>query len=245
MNELFTAFSTGIIAFIATNIDDIVILLLFFSQVNANLNPWQIVAGQYLGFTTLIILSLPGFFGGMILPPKVIGLLGLIPIVMGINSLVNKESITEDVSPESTPSTTTTITDLFTPQVYSIAAITLANGGDNISVYVPLFANSNLTVFFIIICSFIILLGIWCYAAYRLTYQKNIADILTRYSNYLVPFVLIGIGTFIVLKSSALSLVKLVASCLCLMILLKNNSVAESKSELGDRYNQTIGEHDE
>ncbi len=225
MNEFITAISTGLIAFTATNIDDIVILLLFFSQINANLRPQHIVIGQYLGFTVLLILSLPGFFGGLILPPQWIGLLGLLPITIGISSLVNQE---EDAALEISLITETdeasTITRIFSPQIYSIAAITIANGSDNISVYIPLFASSNLGSFCIIISLFFLLLGLWCYAAYKLTHQRTIADFLTRYGNNLVPFVLMGLGAFIVLKSEALSLIKLVASCLCLMILVKNNA---------------------
>lgn len=68
MNELVTAITTGVAAFIATNIDDIVILTLFFAQVNATFCRRHIVVGQYLGFCTLLVVSLTGFFGGLIVP---------------------------------------------------------------------------------------------------------------------------------------------------------------------------------
>lgn len=235
MNELFTAFSTGIVAFIATNIDDIVILLLFFSQVNANFRPWQIVAGQYLGFTALILLSLPGFFGGIVLSPRWIGLLGLLPIIIGISTLVNREVTTEEFQPELTTLKPTTITEVFTPQVYAVAAVTIANGSDNVSVYLPLFANSNLVSFFVVIYSFFILLAVWCYVAYKLTYQKTIANILTRYGSQIIPFVLIGLGTFIILKSQALSLIKLAGTYLCLIVLLKKNEFSNEFEEKSNK----------
>ena len=222
MNELVSAISTGAVAFSATNIDDIVILLLFFSQINTIFRPRNIVFGQYLGFTILIILSLPGFFGGLIIPQHWIGLLGLLPIAIGISSLVNRqEDSLEEIIAETTQSEASTITSFFSPQTYSVAAVTIANGSDNISVYMPLFASSNLGSFLVIISLFFLLLGVWCYAAYKLTHQKTIADVLTRYGNNLVPFVLMGLGAFIVLKTEALSLIKLAASCLCLMILVK------------------------
>ncbi|MEH2197436.1 cadmium resistance transporter [Nostoc sp.] len=232
MNELVTAITTGAIAFIATNIDDIVILLLFFSRINANFRPRHIVAGQFLGFTVLLILSLPGLFGGLVLSKNWIGLLGLLPMSIGISSLVNREedsslevvAVTEEIEKS-------TINSFFSPQAYSVAAVTIANGSDNISVYVPLFASSNLESFVVIIGLFFLLLGIWCYAAYKLTNYGVIANVLTRYINNLVPFILIGLGAFIVLESQALSLIKLGASCLCLMILVKNN---ESADEIGE-----------
>ncbi|MEH2257757.1 cadmium resistance transporter [Nostoc sp.] len=232
MNELVTAITTGAIAFIATNIDDIVILLLFFSQINTNFRSRHIVAGQFLGFTVLLILSLPGLFGGLVLSKNWIGLLGLLPISIGISSLVNKE---EDSSKEIIAATEeaeiSTIPSFFSPQTYSVAAVTIANGSDNISVYIPLFASCNLESFLVIIGLFFLLLGVWCYVAYKLINNRVIAEVFTHYVNNLVPFVLIGLGTFIVLKSEALSPIKLAASSICLMILVKND---ESTNEIGE-----------
>ncbi len=227
-----TAISTGAITFIATNIDDIVILLLFFSQINSTFRPRHIVTGQFLGFTVLLILSLSGLFGGLVLSKSWIGLLGLLPIAIGISSLVNREEDSlEEVLEETPESQGTIITNLLSPPIYSVAAVTVANGSDNISVYVPLFASSNLESFAVTIVIFFLFLGIWCYAAYKLTNQKIIADVLTRYGNNLVPFVLIGLGVFIVLKSEALSLIKLAGSCFCLMILVKNNESTDEIEE--------------
>jgi cadmium resistance transport/sequestration family protein len=227
-----TAITTGAIAFIATNIDDIVILLLFFSQINPTFRSRHIVAGQFLGFTVLLILSLPGLFGGLVLSKSWIGLLGLLPIAIGISSLVNQEEdSSEEVLEETEQSEASIISNFLSPQTYSVAAVTVANGSDNISVYVPLFASSNLESFVVTIGIFFLLLGVWCYAAYKLTNYKIIASVLTRYGNNIVPFVLIGLGTFIVLKSEALSLIKLAASCFCLIILVKNNESADEIDE--------------
>ncbi len=66
INSLITAFTQGIIAFAATNIDDISILLLFFSQIDSNFCRRHIFIGQYLGFVAIILLSLPGFLGGLV-----------------------------------------------------------------------------------------------------------------------------------------------------------------------------------
>ncbi|MEH2173113.1 cadmium resistance transporter [Nostoc sp.] len=232
MSELVTEITTGAIAFIATNIDDIVILLLFFSQINANFRPRHIVAGQFLGFTVLLILSLSGLFGGLVLSKNWIGLLGLLPMSIGISSLVNQE---EDSSKEVLAATeeaeASTITSFLSPQAYSVAVVTIANGSDNISVYVPLFASCNLENFLVIIGLFFLLLGVWCYVAYKLINNRVLADVLTHYINNLVPFILIGLGVFIVLKSEALSPIKLAASGVCLMILVKNN---ESNDKIGE-----------
>ncbi|MBW4563922.1 MAG: cadmium resistance transporter [Mojavia pulchra JT2-VF2] len=223
MGDLITTLLVGISAFVATNIDDIVILLLLFSQVSSNFKCRHIVVGQYLGFTVLIIASLPGLFSGLIIPPNWIGLLGLIPMAMGISSLINQE---EDETQEAVVITAEyqdiNTTSLFNAQTYSVAAITIANGSDNVSVYVPLFGSSNLLNFIIIIGIFFILIALWCYLAYKLTDQIKIADTLIQYGSYIFPVVLIILGGVIILNTEALGLMKLAASCVCLVILLKN-----------------------
>ncbi|BFM40432.1 cadmium resistance transporter [Synechocystis sp. LKSZ1] len=205
MNELgfLTAIPTGISAFCATNLDDILILLLFFTQVNAGLRRRQIVAGQYLGFTALVLASLPGFIGRMLFPRPWIGLLGLVPILLGASRLLNQEDDDEEAENlslvEGKP-----FGGLLSPQTYGVAAITFANGGDNIGIYMPLFASSSWESLTIILSEFFVLVGIWCYAAYQLTKIKVLAENLTRYGNLLVPFVLIALGILILIDSHTL-----------------------------------------
>ncbi len=89
MSSILTAVITGITSFAATNIDDITVSMLLFSQTDARgFHPRDIVIGNYLGFTVLILACLPGLFGGLILPPPWIGLLGFIPLVVGIKQLL-------------------------------------------------------------------------------------------------------------------------------------------------------------
>ncbi|MBE9259592.1 cadmium resistance transporter [Dolichospermum sp. LEGE 00246] len=222
MEEFLTAIPTGITAFTATNLDDLVILTLLFSQVNSTFRRRHIVIGQYLGFCTLIVASMVGFLGGLILPSHWVGLLGLVPITIGINRLLNPES---DSSSETESEFELTHGSAFasfvSPQAYSVAAITIANGSDNVGIYMPLFSHTSFSSLLVIIAVFLLLVGVWCYVTYKLTCQRAIADILTRHGNNLVPFVLIGLGVFIIIDSASLTPIALVASCLCLVGLIK------------------------
>ena len=76
----------SIIAFVVTNLDDIFILILFFSD--RKLKHRNIIAGQFLGISTLIFVSFLGSFIGLIIDIKYVGLLGVIPIYIGIKSFV-------------------------------------------------------------------------------------------------------------------------------------------------------------
>ena len=229
MNELLTAISTGMTAFTATNLDDILILLLFFSQVNAVFRRRHIVFGQYLGFTALVFASLPGFFGRLIFPPDWIGMLGLLPIAIGLSRLLNPETDDSEAEAELEQSENSFFSSFLSPQTYSVAAVTVANGGDNIGIYVPLFASNTLESLAVILAVFFSMVGVWCYAAYRLIQMRAIADTLTRYGNQLVPFVLIGLGIAILVKSGTLasptlSIISLVGCAFCLITMSRGNA---------------------
>ena len=212
MSGLVSAISTGVTAFGATNIDDLVILTLFFSQINDTLRRWHIVIGQYLGFAALVIASLPGFFGGLILPRPWLGLLGLLPILIGIGCWFDSEKNEPDEVKVYTESSNRSIlANFINLQIYSVAAVTFANGTDNISIYLPLFASSSLESLLVIVGVFFTLVGFLCFAAYKLTHQPDIAKLLTRYGHNLLPLVLIGLGVFLVVESNILNQLTLLA----------------------------------
>lgn len=201
MNWLLTTLITGIISFIATNIDDIIILMLFFSKDNNKFHPRQIILGQYLGFTAIILLSLPGLFGGLLVPEAWLRLLGFLPILIGVKELIKKDENDEiQLIPTNTNQSRTPLLKFLSQETYSVAAVTLANGGDNIGIYVPLFASGTLVQFSIILGIFYIMIGLWCYVAFLLTRQPNLAKFLTHYGGKITPWVLIGLGIYILFK---------------------------------------------
>ncbi|MEY3299996.1 MAG: hypothetical protein RLZZ597_3256 [Cyanobacteriota bacterium] len=202
MDLLLTAFK-GAMAFTATNLDDIIILMLLFSQVGTVFRRRHIVAGQYLGFGALVLISLSGFFGSLLLPRPWIGLLGVLPIVIGLSQLL-AEADDEDSATDPLPESVAPGMSLLSPQTASVAAITIANGGDNVGIYMPMFASTDALGLGITLVVFFGLVGVWCGAAYRLTQVGAIAELLTRYGNYLVPFVLMGLGVLILIDSHTL-----------------------------------------
>ena len=215
MSEISTALTGALIAFVATNIDDIIILLLFFSQVDGNLRRQHIVVGQYLGFTFLIVASLPGYFGGLIVPREWIGFLGILPIAIGVKQLISREKDTTQVqtvnsdieNASASNSIVSFLSSILNPQTYKVAAVTVANGGDNISIYIPLFAGSKLASLFVTLAVFFFMVGVWCAIAYLLTRQPSIAYVLTRYGKHIVPFVLIGLGLLIMYERGTFGLI--------------------------------------
>ncbi len=199
--DVTTTIITAAVTFAATNIDDIVILTLFFSQVDQSFRPWHVVTGQLLGFSALIAISLIGYLTGLIIPHQVIGLLGFLPIFIGIRQWRKRNDVQENVAAAGISKS-----GAFSA-VTSVAAVTFANGGDNIGIYMPLFATSTQTELVITLVVFYVLVGVWCLTAYFLTRQPTVARVLTRYGHVIVPFVLIALGIFILIKSEAYTLI--------------------------------------
>jgi cadmium resistance transport/sequestration family protein len=194
MSRLLTTLATAVVAFASTNIDDIFVLTFFFSQTSRGFRSSHIVAGQYLGFTALIAISLVGFIGGRILPQAWVGLLGVVPVLVGIRRWIHRHDAPVHVKVSAAASTTT------------VAAVTFANGGDNIGIYTPLFASSDSRGLTTTLVTFYLLLGLWCFIGYAVTRHRAVGRVLVSYGHIVVPFVLVGLGIYIMAESGTLRL---------------------------------------
>ncbi|MEH1968325.1 cadmium resistance transporter [Nostoc sp.] len=209
MSWLISTLIIGISVAFATTFDDNLYLTAFFGKVNRSFRPKHIVIGEFLGFTALVCASLPGFFGGLIIPSTWIGLLGLLPIAIGISNFISREQQEETVQAVSVDLTPTTsgrqkkslFATIRDPQTYRVSAVTIANGGNNIGIYVPLFASSNLPSLGVILCVCYFTVGAWCLLSYNLTRNPLMTPVLTRYGRKIFPFVLIYLGLSILIKS--------------------------------------------
>jgi cadmium resistance transport/sequestration family protein len=204
MHNLFITIVQATAAFFATNLDDILVLMLFFSQTHRS--RLQVVMGQYLGFGALVLLSLPGYFGGALVPKAWIGLLGLLPLAIGFKMLW-KPAEGESAAPEiiASPTRSGWLGHLMSPLIYQVAAVTIANGGDNISIYIPLFAGRNVGGLLTILGTFFLLVGVWCLLAIALVRQPAIAKLFTAYGDRLVPWVFMALGSYILYESGTIT----------------------------------------
>ncbi len=199
----------GLGTFAATNLDDILILTLFFAQVNGDFRKRHVVAGQYLGFTFLLGVSLVGYWGGQVVPSTWIGLLGFAPIFLGISKLrrlKNAPGAVESPPTAVIPPTASPASLLFSRQMVMVTAVTMANGSDNIGVYLPLFARSSASQLTSLLIVYFILVVLWCAVAYHLARTPLVTVTLTRYGDALIPFVFMGIGVAMLIESGAASM---------------------------------------
>ena len=79
---------TSLIAFISTNIDDILILTFIFTA-NKNAKTYKIILGKYIGMALLTAVSIISAMGLKLIDPKYLFLLGFVPIILGIKEIIS------------------------------------------------------------------------------------------------------------------------------------------------------------
>ena len=195
MVDFFPLIGIGISAFVATNMDDIFVLMLFFSTLN--FRKGQVVIGQYFGIGLLVLISTLGSLLALVVPQYIIGLLGLVPISIGIIRLIQLRKKNNSISEK-----TSQISRWSHLPILTVGAVTFSNGGDNIGIYTPLFAKYSLAgeVIFISLI-FMIMTGFWCVAAYYLVRHPLIASRIKKTGHIIFPCVLIGLGIYILVSS--------------------------------------------
>ncbi|OPA42423.1 quaternary ammonium transporter [Bacillus cereus] len=209
---MITTIISSVVAFATTNIDDIFILLVLFSQVRTEVlrkedravrekamrKKLYIVIGQYLGFSMIIFLSIVGSLSSFFIPVSWIGVLGFVPIYMGVKGLFSLRS-----------NKSNKVIDKASSSLFKVAAITLANGADNISIYIPMFTSQSLEANIVTLIIFFCMIAIWCSISYTLLRAPILAKVLERNCHIIVPIVLIGLGMFILFRSNTIELLYL------------------------------------
>lgn len=186
--------------FAVTNIDDILILSLFFAQgADHGGSGRRIVLGQYLGFAAILAAAVAAAFGATFLPEAAIPYLGLLPLALGLTAAWQAWRQRSDEDDERRPTADG-------PKTLEVAAVTFANGGDNIGVYVPVFATADMAGVSVYAVVFLILVAVWCFAGRFFATRPVIARALSRWGHVLLPLVLITIGLLILVEGGAFGL---------------------------------------
>ena len=186
--------------FIATNIDDIIVLSLFFARGAGRPGTTaKILAGQYLGFVGILAAALVVTLGaGWALPEEAIPYFGLIPLALGLWAAweVYRGEGDDDDAAVSGKSVA----------VATVAGVTFANGGDNIGVYVPVFLNISTPAVITFCIVFLVLVAVLVAIAKFVATRRPIAEVLERGEHILFPIVLIGLGVAILVGGGAFGL---------------------------------------
>ena len=148
-----------------------------------------------MGIGLLVVIGALGSLLALVVPQQIIGLLGIVPISIGIIRLVQLRKLSS--VQEHTNEQLTSKWHNHLPML-TVEAVTFSNGGDNIGIYTPLFAKySSAGESVLITLIFMVMTAGWCIIAYYLVRHSIIAERLQKTGHIIFPFVLIGLGIYI------------------------------------------------
>jgi cadmium resistance protein CadD (predicted permease) len=194
MSQILPDILLAIVAFTSTNLDDLFLLATLF--VDIEFSTRSIIVGQFIGMSFLVLGSVLAALFAMVIPVGWLALLGLAPLYLGLNRFwelwkerqANRAAENgEFVGPAQLNWKNSH------HEVWTVIVLTVANGGDNLSVYIPLF-SVRLSALPLYLVVFAFMTALWCFLAYYLTNHPLLRQRLKRYGHVFIPIVLVGIG---------------------------------------------------
>lgn len=192
MPDLLSTLGLAVVVFASTNVDDILLLAAFFAD--PRFSARTVVAGQYLGMGVLVLASAAAGAAALVVPEGYTALLGVVPLALGLRVLwrgrndatVDGAARESERPPEHGDRS----------QLLTVAAVTIANGGDNLGVYIPLFASAPRTIP-VFVAVFAAMTALWCWAGHALVNHRVAGAWVRRVGHAGLPFVLVALGLWI------------------------------------------------
>ena len=192
---------TSIILYSGTAVDLLIILMLFFAKRKSRKDIINIYLGQFLGSGSLILLSLLFAFVLNYIPSKeILGLLGLIPIFLGLKVLLLGDSDGEAIAKEGLRKDNKNL-------IFLVAMITFAScGADNIGVFVPYFTTLNLGNLIVTLLTFLVMIYLLVFSAQKLAQISSVGETLEKYSRWFIAVVYLGLGIYILIENNSFNI---------------------------------------
>ena len=196
---------TSIILYSGTAVDLLIILMLFFAKRKSRKDIINIYLGQFLGSVSLILLSLLFAFVLNYIPSKeILGLLGLIPIFLGLKVLLLGDSDGEAIAKDGLRKDDKNL-------IFLVAMITFAScGADNIGVFVPYFTTLNLANLIVTLLTFLVMIYLLVFSAQKLAQVPSVGETLEKYSRWFIAVVYLGLGMYILIENNSIDMLRAV-----------------------------------
>ena len=196
---------TSIILYSGTAVDLLIILMLFFAKRKSRKDIINIYLGQFLGSVSLILLSLLFAFVLHYIPSKeILGLLGLIPIFLGLKVLFLGDSDGEAIVKEGLRKDNKNL-------IFLVAMITFAScGADNIGIFVPYFITLNLADLIVALLTFLVMIYFLVFSAQKLAQLPSVGETLEKYSRWFIAVVYLGLGMYILIENNSFDMLRTV-----------------------------------
>ncbi|MFM0122659.1 cadmium resistance transporter [Paraburkholderia sp. RL18-101-BIB-B] len=226
---MFSLALLAIAGYTATNVDNLFVLLAFLAEAGDERR--RVIAGQYAG--SLILIAGSALLAALLkhLPAGYVGLLGILPIGVGLGkawerfgpgSPQQEEAARIETAPPassgpagsgypasaenqaSSPASTIPSHANRASSWWTVACVAVANGSDNLAVYVPLYASHSHNAGAFISLIFIVMIGFWCAGAVWLVEHPLLGAPIRRYGTALLPLILVIIGVSVIVQNDTL-----------------------------------------
>jgi len=128
---------------------------------------------------------------------EILGLLGLIPIFLGLKVLLLGDSDGEAIAKEGLRKDNKNL-------IFLVAMITFAScGADNIGVFVPYFTTLNLANLIVALLTFLVMIYLLVFSAQKLAQVSSVGEILEKYSRWFIAVVYLGLGIYILIENNS------------------------------------------
>ena len=195
MDSAGSSIVVGIVMFTSTNMDDLFVVSAFLAD--PHLARRSVVLGQFVGIGILVLVSVIAAQLAVAVPEGWVAFLGLVPLLLGVSQLQtlwHKNSRELNHPEEGRIRVKEHLAEhRLRSQILAVAAVTIANGGDNLGVYIPVFASSphDIPIYAAV---FAVMTAIWCMLGYGLVKNRAVGSVIYRYGHAALPFVLIALG---------------------------------------------------
>ena len=184
------------LSYASTNVDNLLLAVLL---LGANRQQqWAIKLGVVTAAVLVLLLCAIGLVVQHTLDAGLVGYLGLVPIALGIRHLLSNRA--------RAPGTAHEHSHLSAPDArtawLSATALMIANSGDTVALFLPLLAETRAETLPAIAGSYVVTAVVWALLAWGLASRPWIARSMDRYGDRLLPWIMIGVGVYILLNTA-------------------------------------------
>jgi cadmium resistance protein CadD (predicted permease) len=190
------------VAFVGTNVDNTVVTMAMVGGAPMERSR-RIAAGQVVGFVLLVLAALAGAAVLFEFSARVVGLLGLVPLTIGVRGLVGLRPGAREKRTGPRPRAEDRAVGR---SLTAAALVTIGAGGDNLAAYIPLFRVGGATRLGAIAVVFA--LGEAAVTALVLAGGRHprTRAVMGRFGAVGVPVLLCGVGLLVLLTAGTFSL---------------------------------------
>ena len=182
-------------AYVATNMDNFILLAALLARYRRQ--SINVVAGY---FTCMLILVIVGFGISEIanyVPIRYLGLLGVVPIYIGVVELVRIYRGKEETAVATEPSLDSNRRTFLTTLTSQ-----LGNGTDTILIFGILFADSTPAADTLIIFTLAAMAITFVLVAMYAVRHPTVGSVISRYAHHILPFILIIVGVYVLANTA-------------------------------------------